>query len=306
MKLIKVYYAEGKYQTCNWNAEKTYKYVFQLGNNYIESGCFIHFANEEMTHYSEHVIELSSSIGCAMKCAFCASSEIKNIRTLTAHEIFDMFYYIYQDQVQQFSKPPKLMISFLGIGDLFYTMDSVLSAMEMIFKIDNNILFNLSSCFWTQEMLNKLKLSGLENNSKTIQATYVVSKNEIVRNLIRGLPTVTYDFQKIITNMVNTFTQRIIRINYLVIRGVNDSTEDFYMFANILKDINTRVIVRISKLNSTTAANTNNLLPSDIPKMTELMEILENNNIEAYLFYSYQDDKMNCGQLITECMYPTE
>ena len=304
MKPINVYYTEGKYQTRNWNEEKTYKYVFQLEGDYIESGCFIHFANQEMTTYSEHVIELSSSIGCAMKCAFCASSEIKNIRTLTAHEIFDMFYYIYQDKVQRFSEPVKIAVSFLGIGDLFYTMDSVLAAMEMICKIDDNILFNLSSCFWTPEMLKKLKMSGLENNIKTIQVTYVAPKNEMVRQLIRGLPTLTFDFQKIIIDMVSTFTQRKIRINYLVIKGVNDSTEDFYMFADMLKDIRARVIVRISKLNPTTAASTNNLLPPNIQKMTELMKILEHDNIEAYLFYSYQDDKMNCGQLITECAHP--
>lgn len=100
--------------------------------------------------------------------------------------------------------------------------------------------------------------------------------------------------------MVSAFPQRKIRINYLVIKDVNDSSEDFYMFANMLKGMESRVFVRISKLNTTVAANTNNLFPPDVSQMTELMKILQGANIEAYLFYSYQNDKMNCGQLITE------
>lgn len=108
-----------------------------------------------MAQYVEHVIELSSSIGCAMRCAFCASSDIKYIRNLTAREIFDIFYYIYQDKVQQFPNPWRLVVSFLGIGDLFYTMDNVLTAMEMISEFDDSVLFNLSSCFWTAEMVKK-------------------------------------------------------------------------------------------------------------------------------------------------------
>lgn len=300
MKLSNVYCTEGKYQTRNWNAEKTYKYVFEVENGYVESGCFVHFTDEDMTHYTEHVIELSSSIGCAMKCAFCASSEIRNIRTLTAQEMFSIFYHIYQDKVQHFPEPVRLVVSFLGIGDLFYTMDNVLAAIEMICRIDTNILFNLSSCFWTPEMLKKIEVFRLADNIKTIQTTYVSTKTEDVRRLIPGLSKLTFDFRKIITDMTNTFPQRKIRINYLVIKDMNDSTDDFHMFANMLKGIEARVFVRISRLNTTVASSTSNLFPPDISQMSELMKILEDTNIEAYLFYSYQDDKMNCGQLITE------
>lgn len=305
MKLSNVYYAEGKYQTRNWSTEKTYKYVFEVEGGYVEAGCFIHFVDEGMTHCIEHVIELSSSIGCSMRCAFCASSGIRNIRTLTAQEIHDIFYYIYKDRVQRNLDSVKLTVSFFGIGDLFYTIDSVLSAMEMISMIDSRILFNLSSCYWTPKMLKKVGSSKLVENLKTIQTTYVSSKTEIVRQLIRGLPTFAFDFRRIITDITSTFPQRKIRINYLVIKGINDSTDNFYMFADMLKGVEDRVFVRISKLNVTSAASTNNLLPPDISRMAELMEILGNIHVESYLFYSYQDDKMNCGQLITEGNFTT-
>ncbi|MBD5487185.1 MAG: hypothetical protein HDR13_00065 [Lachnospiraceae bacterium] len=304
MKPINVYYTEGKYQTRNWKAEKTYKYVFEFEDGYVELGYFIHFADQEMTHYVDHVIELSSSIGCAMKCAFCASSEIENIRSLTAQEIFDMFYYIYQGEVQRFSESVNLVVSFLGIGDLLYTMNNVLAAMEMIYKVDSSILFNLSSCFWTPEMLKRIGAFKLVDNVKTVQVTYVSTKIEIIRQLIRGLPEHTFDFGRIITDMTSTFPQRKIRINYLVIKGINDSKDDFCLFADMIKGIEARVYVRISKLNTTAAASANNLLPSEISRMTELMRILENIHVEAYLFYSHQDDKMNCGQLITEGNLP--
>lgn len=305
MTLNNVYYVEGQYHTRSWSAEKTYKYVFKVEGGYVESGCFIHFVDKGMTQYVEHVIELSSSIGCAMRCAFCASSDIRSIRNLTAQEIFDIFYYIYQDKVQRFSDPIRLVVSFLGIGDLFYTMDNILAAIEMICRLDDSILFNLSSCFWTPVMLKKIEAFSLAGNIKTIQTTYVSSKPEITKQLIPGLSKFTFNFKKIIADMVSAFPQQKIRINYLVIKDVNDTADDFYMFADMLKGIETRVFVRISKLNTTAATNTNNLFAPDISRMTKLMKILEDANIEAYLFYSYQNDKMNCGQLITEGDFST-
>lgn len=62
----------------------------KLGKS-MSSRCFIHFTNEGMAQYVEY-IELSSSVGCAMRCGFCASSDIKNICTLTAQKIFDNFF----------------------------------------------------------------------------------------------------------------------------------------------------------------------------------------------------------------------
>lgn len=304
MTLSNIYYVEGQYQTRNWSAEKTYKYVFEVEESYVEAGCFIHFSDEGMAQYVEHVIELSSSIGCSMKCTFCASSNIKKVRTLTAQEIFDIFYYIYQDKVQGFPNSTRLVVSFLGIGDLFYTMDNVLAAMEMICRIDGRILFNLSSCFWTPEMLKKIEIFNLVGNIKTIQATYVSAKPEIAKQLIPGLSKLTFNFKKNIIDMVSAFPQRKIRINYLVIKDVNDTADDFCMFVDMLKGIEARVFVRISKLNTTVAASTNNLAPPDVSQMTKLMKILEEAKIESYLFYSCQNDRMNCGQLITEGDFP--
>lgn len=140
----------------------------------------------------------------------------------------------------------------------------------------------------------------MAGNAKTIQATYVSLKPEITKQLIPGLSKFTFNFKDIITNLVNAFPRQKIRINYLVIKDVNDTADDFNMFINTLKGIETRVYVRISKLNETVAANTNNLFSPDISRMAELKKKLENANIETYLFYSYQNDKMNCGQLITE------
>ena len=57
----------------------------------------------------------------------------------------------------------------------------------------------------------------------------------------------------------------------------------------------------LSKLNETVASNRNNLLSPDIDRMRELKCKLDENGFKSYLFYSAQNDNMNCGQLITEC-----
>ncbi len=54
------------------------------------------------------------------------------------------------------------------------------------------------------------------------------------------------------------------RINYIMIKDVNDSKEDFDSFCDIVGKVRDKIIVRIAKLNETGTTKRNGLMPKDI------------------------------------------
>ncbi len=67
---------------------------------------------------------------------------------------------------------------------------------------------------------------------------------------------------------------------------------------NIAKKFKNKVKVRISRINETASSINNNLKCGSIKNMQRLSELLSEENIENYIFYSKKNDNMNCGQLI--------
>ena len=96
---------------------------------------------------------------------------------------------------------------------------------------------------------------------------------------------------------------RNLRINYLMIKGLNDNCEDFKRFVDLVDCIKNKVTIRISKMNNTIDSKKNNLMPPDINSLFELRDYLLKKGFNVYVFYSMIDDNMNCGQLITENLF---
>ena len=189
-------------------------------------------------------------------------------------------------------------VSFMGIGDIYYTSKEVLSAIPLILETDKRIRFNISSCCWTVLMLEEFE--QYVNNIKTLQLTFISSSGEYIRSIIPGMPQCGYDLESTIRTLFESKFSRF-RINYIMIKGINDSESAFLQFVDLVEDYKEKMVVRISKMNTTKASRSNGLISPDLKNMKELHRILDNEGIESYLFYSEQDDNMNCGQLITEC-----
>ena len=85
-----------------------------------------------------------------------------------------------------------------------------------------------------------------------------------------------------------------------MINGINDSVKDFFEFIDLFQRVKERIVVRISKLNETEASISNRIRPASSEKMRQFYLILKDNGFNSYLFYSYKNDNMNCGQLINE------
>ena len=74
---------------------------------------------------------VSSQVGCALNCAFCATARIKNMRNLNADEIYDQVVAAHQ-QSNLFYGHPLSNIVFMGMGEPLMNYDEVKKAINMI------------------------------------------------------------------------------------------------------------------------------------------------------------------------------
>lgn len=134
---------------------------------------------------------------------------------------------------------------------------------------------------------------------RNVQFTFISDKPDVLSTIIPISQSSIFNVEEII-NFIKNSDKKYYRINYVLIRNLNDSTENFHHLRDILFGIKEKVVVRISKLNETMATHRNSLYPAVPEKAEELSRILSDAEIRNYMFYSETNDNMNCGQLLTE------
>lgn len=293
IKLKKCIDVSNYYSGSNWNFEETRKYILVLDGLLYEAGRFRHFKGEE---YKKTVIELPVSHGCIARCRFCASRSIQNLHYLTALQLQELFRYIYDRE--KLVNEDYVLITLTGIGDLYYNSREVKAFLGMLAGY-RNLHVTLSSSLWTDDLLKYFEEMKDFVHYKHIQCTYITDKQEILKRIVPVYNERRSNFNNII-KYIEKSENTFYRINYLMIKGVNDSDSDFERFIHKINLVKRKVIIRIAKLNQTSATDCNSLKAVNIERMQELKRRLIAYGINAYLFYAVQNDNMNCGQLVTD------
>ncbi len=71
---------------------------------------------------------LSSQVGCAQACIFCATGQMGILRNLTAGEIVAQFLVLRKLKPKAFERPPRIV--FMGMGEPFHNMNQLFKALE--------------------------------------------------------------------------------------------------------------------------------------------------------------------------------
>lgn len=284
---------ENRYSGHGWNREHTEKYLFQAGNITLEAGYFEHFRNET---FVKAVIELPVSYGCPSKCKFCASSNIPGFYPLQAEEMMALFQTLY-DAHWPHKKGP-LLASLTGIGDLAFNIRNVIDFLRQLSDY-KDVQVTLSSCFWNRSLLEQVTRLAPPLRIRKLQITFVSDKPDVLRSIIPAYVDRPPNIREVI-DFIKTTDKTYYRINYVLIKNVNDAPEDFQRLCDSLITVKDKIVVRISKLNETHATERNRLSRADAGKAEELQKILSSVGINCYVFCSEKNDNMNCGQLVTE------
>lgn len=173
---------------------------------------------------------VSSQVGCAVNCSFCATGKRGFIRNLTYKEIIEQVLTIQRDTGLKVTN-----VVFMGQGEPLLNLDNVLKAMEMFnesFQIGARRLTVSTSGIIPQIK----KLADLDMQS-TLALSLHASNHEVRKQLMQIENKYPMDeLHKVLKYYVEK-TGRRITIEYLLIKDLNDTITSAKQLAAYLKDI---------------------------------------------------------------------
>ncbi len=173
---------------------------------------------------------VSSQVGCAVNCSFCATGKRGFIRNLTYKEIIEQVLTIQRDTGLKVTN-----VVFMGQGEPLLNLDNVLKAMELFndsFQIGARRLTVSTSGIIPQ--INALAENDMQS---TLAISLHAPNHEIRRKLMQiedkyPMP----ELKKALKNYVAK-TGRRITIEYLLIKDLNDTIESARQLVEYLHDI---------------------------------------------------------------------
>lgn len=173
---------------------------------------------------------VSSQVGCAVNCSFCATGKRGFIRNLTYKEIIEQVLTIQRDTGLKVTN-----VVFMGQGEPLLNLDNVLKAMEILnedFQIGTRRLTVSTSGIIPQ--INKLAELDMQS---TLAISLHAPNHEIRKKLMQIENKYNMDdLKRALKNYVDK-TGRRITIEYLLIKDLNDTIDAAKELAYYLHDI---------------------------------------------------------------------
>lgn len=259
----------------------TIKYLWRLSDgNCVESVL--------MQYHHGNTVCISSEVGCAMGCAFCASTRGGLVRRLTPSEMLDQVLFTQLD-----SGLPVSNIVLMGIGEPLDNYDTVLRFLELVNSPEGMNIgmrhISLSTC----GLVERIDRLAEENLQLTLSVSLHAPTDEI-RSTIMPVNR-RYNVQTLLAACKRYFekTGRRISFEYAMIRGVNDTPEMAKLLASRLRGIAAHV--NLIPLNDIPES----LLKPSYPEVVQTFQkILEQHGIPATVRRTLGSDiNASCGQL---------
>lgn len=259
----------------------TIKYLWQLEDgNCVETVL--------MRYHHGNSVCISSEVGCAMGCAFCASTKGGLVRRLRPSEMVDQVLFASLD-----SGLPISNIVLMGIGEPLDNYDTVLRFLELINSPDGMNIgmrhISLSTC----GLVDKIARLAEEQLQLTLSVSLHAPLDEI-RSTIMPVNK-KYNVETLLEACRSYFqkTGRRISFEYAMIRDVNDSKEIAEILAKKLEGIAAHV--NLIPLNNIEESP---LKPSTRKSVMEFQQTLEQHGIPATVRRTLGSDiDASCGQL---------
>jgi len=207
----------------------TKKYLWELEDGRFVESVYIPEGNRR-------TICISTQVGCAMGCLFCATATLGFQRNLTPYEIVGQVLSVIRDIGE---KPTNLVV--MGMGEPLHNYDNLMKALYILNDSDGLALSHRKITISTSGIVPQIIRYTQENHPFQL----AISLNATTDTLRSRLMPVNlkYPLQDLLQTAkayaVNN--QKRITFEYVLLRGVNDSLEDAKRLLKLVKNIRCKI-----------------------------------------------------------------
>lgn len=244
-----------------------------------------------MRYVYGNAVCVSSQVGCNMGCSFCASGLLKKVRDLQVHEMVGQILVAQQELDKTNERVSHVVV--MGIGEPFDNYENVMNFIYIINEAKGLAIGARHISVSTSGIVPKIK--ALINEKLQINlAVSLHAPNDTIRDKIMKINHV-YNMETLKEALIEyeTKTNRRVTFEYLLLDGINDSSENAYELAAYLKD--TCCYVNLIPYN---AVSENIYKRSSEKNINNFYNILKKEKINVTIRREFGNDiDAACGQL---------
>ncbi|MBN2011587.1 23S rRNA (adenine(2503)-C(2))-methyltransferase RlmN [candidate division KSB1 bacterium] len=211
------------------NDQSTHKLLFRLSDGqFIES--------VYMIEGKRQTVCLSSQVGCALNCDFCATGQMDFIRNLTAGEIVDQLLFIHNHFQTEATN-----IVFMGMGEPFSNYEQVLKAAHLISHENGIAIGKRKVTISTSGIIPTIRRFA-DDGEKFKLAISLNATTNAVRDQLMPINK-RYPIGELlnVARYYATKTRHRVTFEYVLMAGVNDSVEDAIRLRKLLAGLPCKV-----------------------------------------------------------------
>ena len=263
----------------------TIKYLFKLFDGANIEGVLI-------PSFDRVTICISSQVGCSLGCDFCATALLGYKRNLNFDEMFDQVAIMNKESEQIFGKRISNIVM-MGMGEPLLNYPNVISAVKKITSPGGLGISPQRITLSTAGIAHKIKQLADDK----INVNLAVSLNTANEKLRVKMMPITKKFPlKDLREAIEYYyskTKDIVTLEYIILKGVNDSTADIKMLRDFTKGFSVKI--NLIEYNPTVHSRYISPEQEDIMKFKTRLE--ENRFIVTIRRSKGKDIDAACGQL---------
>ena len=210
-------------------SKKTQKYLFKLNNGKLIESVLMK-EGERVTAC------LSTQVGCAVDCDFCATAKMGFVQNLTSGEILDQYLHL-----QKISKHRITNIVFMGMGEPFLNYDNTIESANLLHHPKGINMGAWRITISTAGIIRKINQYTKEGHPYKL-AVSLNASNELQR--LKTMPiTKSNKFEDLINSSKNYTLQskKKITFEYVMLSNINDNPDDAKALIRHLSSINCKL-----------------------------------------------------------------
>lgn len=207
----------------------TIKYLFRLPDGKVVESVLMYF--EERGSYA---LCLSTQVGCAVNCDFCATGKLGFMRNLSVSEIVEQYVYVQADSGKEVRN-----IVFMGQGEPMLNYDNLMSAIDILNRSAEVGMRHITIS--TSGIVPRIYDLAAQNMQLTLAVSLHAPDNatrEAIMPINRKWP--LEELMPALHHYVDTTGKRL-TIEYILLAGVNDQPNHAHELGQLLQSLKCNV-----------------------------------------------------------------